>query len=1091
MKHIILPFLLVFIIQSATAQIINIPDSNFKQKILQAGADINGDGNIQLAEALQVQLLSVENSNIHDLTGIEAFTNLRYLNCNGNPITNIHFSTLTALEYLYCRNTLLTAINGSDIATVSSLICMDNPLLTSIDLHGIPAMTWCDCSANPQLKKMDVRNCTGLVTLFSGGNILDTLLLSGCSNLSDIYCDYTSLDTIDLHGLTKLNTLYISHNPLRSIDVSDCPGLRDLFCGFDSSLVYLNLKNGYPGNFTAGIFQNPNLKYICADEEDVLAYVNYLPGQSMPNVNVNSYCTFTPGGTYNTIKGKLMFDYNSNGCDNLDMAMADTKMKLSGNGQDYYNYTNTAGDYTLYTQAGNYTVAPQLQNPFFTVMPVSATVSFAASNGSLQLQDFCITKNGIHNDAEIVLIPADFVYAGMNTGYQIVIKNKGTETLSGTITLSFDDYRLDYLQSTPAVTSQTTGLIGWNYVNLQPFETRIININFDILAAPINYNGNILSFSATINPVAGDETPRDNVFDLQQTIDGPGAPTNNINCLEGANLLLADIGDYIHYKISFQNTGTDSVKHVVLKDLLDAKLNWNSLEITNASHPVMVRQSNGNTIEFIFENAKLPTKLQNPQTSKGFIAFKIRSNTNLAAGDSILSKGEVYFDARPPFNTNTAKVKFVNNNIPVVNLGNDISICGATATLNAGNAGSTFLWSTGASAQSISVNSTGTYWVKVTNQYGFSASDTIQVTLIPLPSVNLGADIIQCGGSVTLNAANPGSSYLWSNGAATQSIGVATSGIYSVKVTNSNGCSKSDTIQVTINPLPTVTLGADIAQCGGIVTLNAANAGSIYLWNNGAVTQNISVSASGSYSVKVTSSNGCSKSDTINITINALPVATLGRDTSICAGSSVLLDAGNAGATYLWNTGSTARTINVNQGGIYSVSVTNSAGCRDGDTIQLTQRSAPAVQFALPDTIYANDGDLQLTASPAGGRFSGTAVVNGLFNPAAAGMGNHIIRYSYTDVFGCSNTTTASIFVNAPATTVNVFPNPNRGDFYVAMARNLRNTALTIVTPSGQVVGRYTLNGLLQNIRLTLQPGLYYLKFSNTGLAETRRMMVW
>jgi hypothetical protein len=280
-------------------------------------------------------------------------------------------------------------------------------------------------------------------------------------------------------------------------------------------------------------------------------------------------------------------------------------------------------------------------------------------------------------------------------------------------------------------------------------------------------------------------------------------------------------------------------------------------------------------------------------------------------------------------------------------------------------------------------------------------------------------------------------------------------------------------------------------QCGGSVALNAGNTGSSYLWSNGAVTQSIIATASGNYFVRVTNTNGCFKSDTINITINPLPVVNLGRDTSICTGSSVMLDAGNAGATYLWNNGSTTRTINVNQGGSYNVSVTNSAGCRGADTIQLIQRVLPVLQFSLPDTLYYNDAVLQLNANPAGGQFSGTGVVNGRFNPALAGLGNHFLRYKFTDAFGCSNTATAVIFVNAPVSTVTVFPSPNHGNFYVALARNLRNTTLTIVTPSGQVVGRFTLNGLLQNIRLSLQPGLYYLKFSNTGLNETRRMMVW
>jgi uncharacterized repeat protein (TIGR01451 family) len=429
--------------------------------------------------------------------------------------------------------------------------------------------------------------------------------------------------------------------------------------------------------------------------------------------------------------------------------------------------------------------------------------------------------------------------------------------------------------------------------------------------------------------------------------------------------------------------------------------------------------------------------------------------------------------------------------LPVVNLGADITRCGGTVTLNAGNAGNSYLWSNGATAQTINVTASGIYGVKVTNTDGCFTSDTIQVTINPLPTVNLGADITQCGGTLNLNAGNTGSSYLWSNGATTQNINITASGTYHVKVTNASGCFKSDTIQVTINPLPVVNLGADIVQCGGTVNLNAGNAGSGYLWSNGATTQSISTAASGSYHVKVTNSNGCFKSDTIQVTINPVPVVNLGADANFCAGSTVLLDAGNAGAAYLWNTGAIARQLTVSQGGLYSVQVTNTAGCLAADTIQLTQRALPVVQLSLPDTLFASDVPVVALVQPAGGQFTGAGIVNGRFDAALAGQGRHTIRYRYTDAFGCSNQVLATVVVLTAVDKVKVYPNPNRGNFTVVAGRALRNGSFTVVTPAGQVVGRFALTAFVQQLRLSLQPGVYYLKFSNNGFAETRRMLVW
>ncbi|MDP2722874.1 MAG: GEVED domain-containing protein, partial [Bacteroidales bacterium] len=111
---------------------------------------------------------------------------------------------------------------------------------------------------------------------------------------------------------------------------------------------------------------------------------------------------------------------------------------------------------------------------------------------------------------------------------------------------------------------------------------------------------------------------------------------------------------------------------------------------------------------------------------------------------------------------------------PTVELGQDTTLCGINIILlDAGNTGSTYLWSTGETAQTIVAEGTGinTIWVNVTNETGCLSSDTIQLNFATLPEVNLGQDTVFCGGgSITLDAGNQGSTYLWSNGATTQTI---------------------------------------------------------------------------------------------------------------------------------------------------------------------------------------------------------------------------------------------------------------------------------------------------------------------------------
>lgn len=189
-----------------------------------------------------------------------------------------------------------------------------------------------------------------------------------------------------------------------------------------------------------------------------------------------------------------------------------------------------------------------------------------------------------------------------------------------------------------------------------------------------------------------------------------------------------------------------------------------------------------------------------------------------------------------------------------------------------------YLWSTGATTQSITVSSSGTYSVTVTDSNGCSmASSSTSVTVYPLPAVpTISADgpTEFCdGGDVTLTS-SPQATYLWSTGATTQSITVSTSGSYSVTVTDGNGCSMtSASTSVTVNPIPgTPTISADgpTTFCDGEQVILTSSATDGYLWSTGATTASITVMSSGSYSVQAVSSDGCisPSSSAVSVTVN-------------------------------------------------------------------------------------------------------------------------------------------------------------------------------------------------------------------------------
>jgi PKD repeat protein len=299
---------------------------------------------------------------------------------------------------------------------------------------------------------------------------------------------------------------------------------------------------------------------------------------------------------------------------------------------------------------------------------------------------------------------------------------------------------------------------------------------------------------------------------------------------------------------------------------------------------------------------------------------------------------------------------------PNVNLGPDTSVCGGPTIIDAGNPGSSYLWSTGQGTQQLSVTQSGTFAVTVQDPSGCLGSDNIVITVNSLPAVSLGSDTTSCSNAITLDAGAGFSSYAWSTGSTSQTTLVNSSDSVIVTVTDANGCAGSDTTIVTLDPPPTVNLGPDTIQCGGTVTLDAGNPGALYFWSNSTSAQTTTVSTSGTYSVNVVTQAGCSNTDAIVVTINNQPLVDLGPDTSICS-SSVVLDAGNPGSSYSWSTTAQTQTVTVGSG-TFHVTVTDPSGCSDRDTITVTTNFTPPVS-AGPDMVICPQQPAVLTATGA------------------------------------------------------------------------------------------------------------------------------
>jgi hypothetical protein len=313
-------------------------------------------------------------------------------------------------------------------------------------------------------------------------------------------------------------------------------------------------------------------------------------------------------------------------------------------------------------------------------------------------------------------------------------------------------------------------------------------------------------------------------------------------------------------------------------------------------------------------------------------------------------------------------ITVVNPVATITNSGNLAFCAGDSITLTASN-GDSYSWNNGASTQTITVNSAGTYNVTVTTATcSATSSDVVtSTTAVPTVIVTPGGSTTFCqGGSVTLNATG-GTNYLWSNGSTSQSISVSTAGTYSATASNGGCSATSSDIVVTVNPAPTATISANGSTTfcvGGQVELTASN-GDSYLWSNGVTTQTVTASVAGDYSVIVTS-NGCSTtSNPVSVsTLTAGAVVTAGGPTTFCQGGSVTLySSSNFGNQ--WSSGDTTQAITVTQSGTYNVMVSNGVCQGTSNPMPVTVEplpSAPTVT-ASGSTTFCQGGSVLLSTS--------------------------------------------------------------------------------------------------------------------------------
>lgn len=599
--------------------------------------------NPNVFESLSCQLNNISNLDL------SRFTKLKSLNCDMNPLTSLKITAYESLQNLSYSETKLSNYDVAKFPNLLYLSC-NKTETTTLDLVGLKKITKLYCSEN-FIENLDLKEALDLKILDCQYNKLTNLDLSKLAKLEELLVSADGISALNFDELVSLQRVEIWYTPIKSIDLSKSPSLKEFHIFQNPVLETLNIKNGSLENVIT-LTGNPKLVNICADDDQITTIENTLKEDGITDYNVNSYCTFTPGGESFSIQGTNRNDLNNNGCDAFDFPASFLKFKIEDGTESGNLISNGSGNYDIKVSAGNYKITPVFENPsYFSISPSEVQVQFPAVSSPM-MQDFCIKAIGNHNDLEIAVIPIDAARPGFDAKYKLVYKNKGTTVQSGTLNLSFDDSILDFVSSNSVVSNQSSGKLVWNFSNLKPFESReidlVLNVNSPVETPAVN-NGDILKYKVIINSAETDETPDDNVFEFPQTVVGSYDP-NDKTCLEGKVIKPELIGQYVHYLIRFENTGTYNAENVVIKDIIDtSKFDVSTLVPTSSSHSYITKISEGNKVEFIFEKINLPFDDAN---NDGYIAFKIKTLPTLVVGDTFQNEANIYFDYNFPILTN-------------------------------------------------------------------------------------------------------------------------------------------------------------------------------------------------------------------------------------------------------------------------------------------------------------------------------------------------------------------------------------------------------------------------------------------------------
>ena len=359
----------------------------------------------------------------------------------------------------------------------------------------------------------------------------------------------------------------------------------------------------------------------------------------------------------------------------------------------------------------------------------------------------------------------------------------------------------------------------------------------------------------------------------------------------------------------------------------------------------------------------------------------------------------------------------------------------ATSSVTGGIAPYTYMWSNNSTSRNLVNVSAGNYTLTVTDAVGCTSVCSVTITSNAGPTTTMSSTPAACnlaGGTASVSASggSGGYTYIWSNNETTSQITNIVAGTYSVTVTDSNGCSATNSVVVEMSAPPTCTASSSPATCGvnnGTATLTAVggSGGYTYAWSNAGSTATIDNVLPGTYTVVVTDSNGCSTTCTVDVGfIEPTQCETVVSNTNCgeANGSATVIASGGVGNyTYLWSNNETTSAINNLIAGTYVVTVTDGNGCSSVcEAVVMNSGGGPVCSLVSEDAT-CGDANGSATVTVTEGQAPYTYLwSNGSMMDMIDGLVGGEYSVTVTDATGCTSVCSTTVSsLGGPSAIVN------------------------------------------------------------------------